>query len=63
MSRSDAGAGRRNPGVIEERIGYTFNDRALLERALTRLAYTLEAGLPPRPTWTLLPPSAMRSST
>ena len=47
MSRSDAGAGRRNPGVVEERIGYAFTDRSLLERALTRLAYTLEAGLPP----------------
>ncbi len=45
MSRSDAG--RRDPGVVEERIGYTFRDRSLLERALTRLAYTLEAGLPP----------------
>ena len=40
-------AGRRNPGVIEERIGYTFQDRSLLERALTRLAYSLETGLPP----------------
>jgi ribonuclease-3 len=44
MRQSDAG--RRDPGVIEERIGYTFKDRSLLERALTRLAYTLEAGLP-----------------
>ncbi|HOB17392.1 MAG TPA: ribonuclease III domain-containing protein [Candidatus Methanoculleus thermohydrogenotrophicum] len=40
-------ADRRNPAEIEERIGYTFNDRSLLERALTRLAYTLEAPLPP----------------
>jgi ribonuclease-3 len=47
MKRNAAGAGRWNPGVVEERIGYTFNDRSLLERALTRLAYTLEAGLPP----------------
>ncbi|BBL67050.1 ribonuclease III domain-containing protein [Methanoculleus chikugoensis] len=44
MRQSDAG--RRDPGVIEERIGYAFRDRALLTRALTRLAYTLEAGLP-----------------
>ena len=40
--------GRRNPAEIEERTGYTFQDRSLLERALTRLAYTLEAGLPAR---------------
>ncbi|WP_332450201.1 ribonuclease III domain-containing protein [Methanoculleus sp.] len=40
-------AGRRDPGAIEERIGYAFRDRSLLDRALTRLAYTLEAGLPP----------------
>jgi len=45
MKRSTAG--RWSPGVVEERIGYTFQDRSLLERALTRLAYTLEAGLPP----------------
>ncbi len=45
MSHSDAG--RRNPGEIEDRIGYAFRDRSLLLRALTRLAYTLEAGLPP----------------
>lgn len=38
--------GRRDPGEIEERIGYVFRDRSLLLRALTRLAYTLEAGLP-----------------
>jgi ribonuclease-3 len=44
MRHSDAG--RRDPGEIEERIGYTFNDRTLLERALTRLAYALEGGLP-----------------
>ena len=40
-------AGRRDPREIEERIGYAFRDRSLLLRALTRLAYTLEAGLPP----------------
>lgn len=40
-------AGRQNPAEIEERIGYTFQDRSLLERALTRLAYSLETGLPP----------------
>ncbi|MDD3856552.1 MAG: ribonuclease III domain-containing protein [Methanoculleus sp.] len=39
-------ASRRNPGEIEEQIGYAFRDRSLLGRALTRLAYTLEAGLP-----------------
>lgn len=38
--------GRRDPVEVEEKIGYTFSDRSLLERALTRLAYTLEAGLP-----------------
>lgn len=47
MVSNDAGAGRRNPAEVEGRIGYTFRDRPLLERALTRLAYTLEAGLPP----------------
>ncbi|MCT8336037.1 ribonuclease III [Methanoculleus sp. Afa-1] len=40
-------AGRRDPREIEERIGYAFRERSLLLRALTRLAYTLEAGLPP----------------
>jgi len=45
MSRND-GVVRRDPGAIEARIGYVFRDRALLSRALTRLAYTLEAGLP-----------------
>ncbi|MFA7199144.1 MAG: ribonuclease III domain-containing protein [Methanoculleus sp.] len=45
MSRSDAG--RYDPAEIEDRIGYAFRNRALLERAFTRLAYTLEAGLPP----------------
>jgi len=45
MNRS--GICRRDPAEIEARIGYTFKNRALLERALTRLAYTLEAGLPP----------------
>ena len=40
-------AGPRDPSAVEERIGYTFLDRSLLLRALTRLAYTLEAGLPP----------------
>ena len=45
MRHSDAS--RRNPGEVEERIGYTFRGRALLTRALTRLAYALEAGLPP----------------
>ncbi|PKL56012.1 MAG: ribonuclease III, partial [Methanomicrobiales archaeon HGW-Methanomicrobiales-6] len=39
MNRNSTGC--RDPGAIEERIGYTFNDRALLTRALTRLAYTL----------------------
>jgi len=39
--------GRRDPREIEERMGYAFRDRSLLLRALTRLAYTLEAGLPP----------------
>lgn len=40
-------ASRRDPREIEERIGYAFRERSLLDRALTRLAYTLEAGLPP----------------
>ncbi|MFA7562927.1 MAG: ribonuclease III domain-containing protein [Methanoculleus sp.] len=44
MSRS--GADHRDRAEIEERIGYTFRDPSLLLRALTRLAYTLEAGLP-----------------
>ena len=39
-------AGRRSSAEVEGRIGYLFQDRSLLERALTRLAYTLEAGLP-----------------
>lgn len=39
-------AGRRSSAEVEGRIGYLFRDRSLLERALTRLAYTLEAGLP-----------------
>jgi len=45
MSHNDAV--RRDPAEVEARIGYVFRDRALLSRALTRLAYTLEAGLPP----------------
>ena len=45
MSRSNAV--RRDTGAIEARIGYVFQDRALLVRALTRLACTLEMGLPP----------------
>ncbi len=39
-------AGRRSSAEVEGRIGYLFQDRSLLDRALTRLAYTLEAGLP-----------------
>ena len=35
----------RNLRVVEERIGYTFRNPSLLERALTRLACTLETGL------------------
>jgi len=45
MNRSSAV--RRDTGAIEARIGYVFQDWALLLRALTRLAYTLETGLPP----------------
>ncbi|HON39979.1 MAG TPA: ribonuclease III domain-containing protein [Methanoculleus sp.] len=37
----------RNLRAVEERIGYTFRNPSLLERALTRLACTLETGLPP----------------
>lgn len=44
MNRS--GADHRDRAEIEERIGHTFRDPSLLLRALTRLAYTLEAGLP-----------------
>ena len=44
MSRS--GAEHRDQAEIEGHIGYTFRDSSLLLRALTRLAYTLEAGLP-----------------
>ena len=44
MSRS--GAEHRDQAEIEGRIGYTFRDSSLPLRALTRLAYTLEAGLP-----------------
>jgi ribonuclease-3 len=44
MRHSDAGRG--DPAEIEARIDYTFTNRELLKRALTRLAYTLEAGLP-----------------
>jgi ribonuclease-3 len=44
MNRS--GAEHRNRAEIEGHIGYTFRDGSLLLRALTRLAYTLEAGLP-----------------
>ncbi|WP_292519309.1 ribonuclease III domain-containing protein [Methanoculleus sp.] len=43
MNASDTDGMRR----LEERIGYVFTDRTLLLRALTRLAYTLETGLPP----------------
>ncbi len=45
MKRSISGP--RNSAGIEGRIGYIFQDRSLIERALTRLAYTLEMGLPP----------------
>ncbi len=31
---------------LEEAIGHTFSDRTLLARALTRLAYAHEQGLP-----------------
>jgi len=40
-------SGNRNLRTVEERIGYTFRKPYLLDRALTRLAYTLETGLPP----------------
>ncbi|HQD25159.1 MAG TPA: ribonuclease III domain-containing protein [Methanoculleus thermophilus] len=43
MNASETGGMRR----LEERIGYAFTDRTLLLRALTRLAYALETGLPP----------------
>lgn len=43
MNASETGGMRR----LEERIGYVFTDRTLLLRALTRLAYALETGLPP----------------
>lgn len=43
MNASDTDGMRR----LEERIGYVFTDRTLLLRALTRLAYALETGLPP----------------
>jgi len=45
MKRSTAD--RRDAAELEERIGYAFTDRTLLLRALTRLAYALETGLPP----------------
>ena len=32
--------------MVEAQIGYIFRDRSLLLRALTRLAYSLEMGLP-----------------
>ncbi|MDI6866952.1 ribonuclease III domain-containing protein [Methanoculleus sp.] len=40
-------SGNRHLRTVEERIGYTFRKPYLLDRALTRLAYTLETGLPP----------------
>jgi len=43
MNASDTDGMRR----LEEEIGYAFTDRTLLLRALTRLAYALETGLPP----------------
>ncbi len=45
MNRSNVG--RQDPGMVEAQIGYIFQNRSLLLRALTRLAYTLETGLPP----------------
>jgi ribonuclease-3 len=47
MNRADKDGEEPNPAVLEARLGYTFQDLGLLERALTRLAYALETGLPP----------------
>jgi ribonuclease-3 len=36
----------RNLHTLEKEIGYTFHNPAFLKRALTRLAYTKEQGMP-----------------